>query len=168
MKKLGLTLTAILFGCASYGPMNASGGFSHQMISESVYEVQFTGSAFNDLDEISDLAKLRAAEIGRDLGFEYVYFGSIENQSFQNKSTTYTPQTQTVATGRVGNDKFVVNETYMMPNTIAVNIPKIVVRANYFDERPEQRLLSSDLHRVESLIQALATKHNVKSLLISD
>ena len=89
MKKLGLTLTAILFGCASYGPMNASGGFSHQMISESVYEVQFTGSAFNDLDEISDLAKLRAAEIGRDLGFEYVYFGSTENQSFQNKSTTY-------------------------------------------------------------------------------
>ena len=53
----------------------------------------------------------------------------------------------------------------MRANQMVVNFPKAVITANFFQQKPTQRLLSSDLYLVDDLIQTLATKHDVEYLI---
>jgi len=72
-------LTACSTGYQSDNFWSLKGGYSETQLAEDTYAINFKGNGYTGLEKASDLAMMRAAEIGLQSGF--TYFTVIENNA---------------------------------------------------------------------------------------
>lgn len=97
MKAVILFAVLVLTGCATqYKPDGFSGGFSETWYEENLVQVTFRGNGSTSSQRASDFALLRAAELGKQKGFQYLVIGGAD---YSEKHTSYTtPGTATTNT----------------------------------------------------------------------
>ena len=72
------------------------GGFSERRLASNVFQVSFEGNAYTKTDRAIDFTLMRSAELAIQRGFEY--FVIVDENSYIEKSTTYTPGTTRTST----------------------------------------------------------------------
>lgn len=132
MRKI-LCLLVIIGGCATpYRPISTGGGSYYQKIQENVYRVGFRGNVAISFNQAYEYSLLRAAEIGRQLGYSHFVVESQEDKSKR---------------------EYIDYET-------SVRKPRIEIVAHYYEGIPTGRHL--EIHEAEKVIQELSSKYNLK------
>ncbi len=84
---LALSLIILLAGCAvTYGPINATGGYSENQLNENTFEVTFEGNQHNTLDEVRTYLTYRCAELTLEQGLSH--FLIVEDASYEDIADT--------------------------------------------------------------------------------
>lgn len=159
MKNLAIICMFSLFlsACATpYQPADRQGGYSHYQVNESGYIVTFVGNGLTDKERANDFARLRAAQIGKQLGYKYVAIvGEIDQSSSQivslgsHSTTTVT----SYGSGATAN-------TTSVPLIAAAYRPATSIGALYFMEVPDKRYL--ELYDIDLLIPGLKEKYGIE------
>jgi hypothetical protein len=138
-------LSAILFavvlsqGCSTsrYRPGADTGvGYYERRISENHYEVFYTGDKHTGRTDAYDFTILRALEIGRGLGYEYMLLNS-EKDSTESKWRTYLGESYT--------------RDYHGYN----------IKVRYYEEAPKGRYLPEKLFPIRSSYVTLRHKYKL-------
>lgn len=162
MKLLPLLLLGILLtSCAtSYQSSGSTGGFYHNKVAENAYIIGFNGNGFTKSSRATDFALLRAAEIGKKLGYtHFVVEGSIDTSSreiINNGSTTTT-------SGNVygyGNSASYSGTSTTTQNTVPVYKPGVEIGVLYSEGIPEGRHL--EILVIDQIIQELTEKYDIQ------
>jgi hypothetical protein len=85
-----LVACAALAGCATpYQKMGEQGGFQSRRLSQDSFSVMFLANGFTSPKQADAFALLRAAEITREIGYEYfIVFGDMNQSSLSNAQFT--------------------------------------------------------------------------------
>ena len=72
-KMVSFLIPFLLMGCATpYQKLGDEGGYLQQKVGEEIYKVTFRGNGWTEYKRAQDFALLRAAEIGRELGYSHL------------------------------------------------------------------------------------------------
>ena len=135
--------TLLLTGCASslygYGPLAGSDvGYWERRVKKNYYEVGFQGDENTSFETAYDFAFLRALEVGKTLGYEYMLLTSAKDKT-KSRSSSY-------QTGGV-----------CFPNVSGKNVCQI--RVQYFERPPESRFLPENFSLIRSSRIAMLHKY---------
>lgn len=152
-----LLLLAVLAttACAtSYQPMGDTGGYEQTQLDSNTFAIRFHGNGFTSLEAVDKYAKLRASEIGRQLGFEYVVFLGQEDRSVRNTISTPTTTTTTGTINSYNGSGAYYGTSTTSGGTHSINNPRVQLLARYFDSRPEGRFL--EIYKIDDLYTQLS------------
>jgi hypothetical protein len=156
---LATGLATALFGCATpYQESGYSGGFEQQRIAEDAYLIRFSGNGFTSPKRAKDFAMLRAAEIGKKLG--YTHFAVVGKQDLSGVDTVTTGSTSST-TGTVSPYGTYSSTTTTTPTQFSVYKPGIELGIKYFEGPPSGRYL--EVLEVTRVFESLASAYGVKS-----
>jgi len=126
---VSLSMIILLLGCAvSYGPMNASGGYSENQINENTFEVTFEGNQYNSLDEVRTYLTYRCAELTLEQGLSH--FLIVQDASYEEIPASefsdgdLTIETHTSMSGGVNNS---VRSTFGAEAVTANPVGKFII-----------------------------------------
>lgn len=100
VRSLLLVIASLLMGgCATgYQPTSLSGGYSETQLSETAFQVSFSGNAYTPSERASDFALLRCADIALERGFPlFVLVDSSGSTSYSSYTTPATTTTNLTA-----------------------------------------------------------------------
>ena len=147
-----LIFIVLLTGCASsspYGPIGGSEvGYAERRIKENVYEVTFQGHKRMSFESTYDFAVLRALEIGKTLGYEYMLLTSNKDKT-KTKYLTLGGGCTTTAISK--------ETTCSKPTTYRRTLPAYTVKVQYFEKKPKGRFLPENLFLIRA--SYLAMRH---------
>jgi hypothetical protein len=148
-------LLAALAGCATpYQPTGTAGGYYHKALSEDIYLVGFSGNGFTDRSTARDFALLRAAEIGKQLGYDHMVVRGADDQS-RTENVEFGAPTATTY-GTVTGNRYSSTTTYNS-NEVPVFKPKIEISVLFSEGYPRGRHL--EVLRISDVIYDLKVKH---------
>ena len=152
---LSIVFCALLQGCASsyYKPGSGGGfGYYERMIHEDYYEVSYLGDKNVSHEMAYDYAVLRALEIGKNLGFEYMLVDSAQDSTKSRSSRSCVSHKGSILDGTLECAEYM---------TFRATLPgyKIIVR--YSDEPPMGRYLPEKLFLIRSSYIALQHKYGI-------
>jgi hypothetical protein len=145
-----ILLSPLLAGCATdhgYQPLDGRRyvGHTESRLAEDMYQVTYHGWHGMSYGYARSLAVLRAAEIGRRLGYSHLTVEGEQNITQPRESLESMPI--------IGSD-----ERYYFSET--VRRTTVVVRVRYHDEVPKGRHLEA--YAVEPLIADITSVHNIE------
>jgi hypothetical protein len=142
-KRLAVLVAMCAYGgCATpYQETGATGGFEQRMIAEDVYVISFKGNGFTSAQRVKDFSMLRAAEIGRKLGFTHFVILGSEDQSRTEIISTGTTSNTTGSAYGTGNYATYSGTTTTHTNTMPVFKPGVEIGVKYFEGPPSGRFL---------------------------
>jgi hypothetical protein len=157
---LAIIIAAIVSGCATaYQPIGYAGGFYHQKVSENAYIIGFSGNGFTSNERANDFAKLRAAEIGKKLGFShFVIDGTLDKSGIDTINTGSTTTTSGNLYG-YGNSASFYGTSYTTNNTTRVYKPGVEIGILYSEGIPQGRHL--EVFVVQDVLNELKAKYNI-------
>ena len=145
----------MLTACATaYQPMGSTGGYEQTQLDESTFAIRFYGNGFTNRNTVTQYARLRAAEIGKQLGYQYVVFLGEEDRSVRQTYTTPTTTTTTGTLNTYGNTGTFSGTSTTSGGTQSVTKPRVEIIARYFEQLPEGRFL--ELYKIDDLYDQLA------------
>jgi hypothetical protein len=75
-------LVAVVAGCATpYRPLQAGTGFTDSQVSADQFRVSFKGNGYTTWEQANDFARLRAAQVALDHGFNFFAITDVTNTS---------------------------------------------------------------------------------------
>lgn len=162
MYKIAFLLTLVfLIGCATpYQKLGDTGGYQHLKLGEDVYRVTFRGNGFTKYKRAYDFALLRAAEIGKKLGYSHF---TVEGEEDSSKTTIVDMGSTSHTSGSVygyGNSASYYGTTTTQSNKMPVKKPSVVLFVQYYEREPEGRHL--EIHIVENVINSMEAKYGFK------
>lgn len=116
------SLVLFLTSCAtSYQPSSFSGGYDEHHVKENIYKISFSGNSFVGQSDVRTYFLRRSAELGIELGYEYLAILDSDNyttyltttNNTYNANTTYNQFTNSYNTTVQGPSTM----TYSKPNT---------------------------------------------------
>jgi hypothetical protein len=143
MKRLAVVLIALaLTGCATaYQRRGFSGGYSETQLGENIFKVSFYGNGFTSMEQASDFALLRAAELTLERGFRYFVVVRLENDTKTDTFTTPTTSYTTDSAYGYGNYDYVTNTTTYVGRTFLITRPRSTFTILCFKEKPDNNLV---------------------------
>ena len=161
MKKLTfLPILLLLLGCATpYQKLGDTGGYLQQKLAEDVYRITFRGNGFTDYKRANDFALLRAAEIGKKLGYSYL---SVEGEEDYYRTTIVDTGSTSYSSGSAygyGNSASYYGTTTTYNNQMPIIKPGVILVAKYFQGTPEGKHL--EVHNIEEIICSMTTKYKL-------
>jgi hypothetical protein len=136
-----LGAVAAATGCAApYAPMGPAGGYEHQQLDERVFRVRFRGSGAR---RAHDLALLRAAEIGVQLGYTHLV---VRGSEYEDGTRAVTGATTVLS----GHGPYA--HAYTTP-TYTTSRPGQAIVVEFFDGPPPDRVL--EVHACRDLVEEL-------------
>lgn len=153
-------LGLVILGCATgYHESQNDGGYSEMRISEDHYIILYSANGFSKYNVIRDYAFLRAAEVGKKLGFDY--FATIRvtdktvTKTFQNhtpvSSSGYVDNYGAVHITTTGGDSYDYDVRY----------PNVEMELKYFTQYPTEKYLN--VYKISDVITEIRAKHNIKA-----
>jgi hypothetical protein len=156
-----ILILLILMGCATpYQKLSGFGGYLQQKLGEDIYKVTFKGNGYTDYTRAHDLALLRVAEIGRELGYPYL---TIEGEEECSRKEVVDMGSTSYTTGSVygyGNSATYGGTTTTYNNQVKWVKPCVTVIARYYEGEPKGRHL--EIHRVDAIINTMESKYGLK------
>lgn len=155
-KVLLISTISFLTACAGtvYQPLGTdmTGGYYHQKYETNYYNVGFVGNGFSDANQVYDYTMLRAAELGRELGFKYfiVEGMSDETTDIEIDGPTTVTATPTYNGGFTGT---------AYTNTTTVSKPGYSLDIRYYDAKPSPR--DGQSYSVQGVSSDLKTKYGI-------
>ena len=150
-------LFAVLAGCATpYQPTGTAGGYYHKVLAENTYIVGFSGNGFTDRSTARDFALLRAAEIGKQLGYDHMVVLGADDQSRTEDIKFGAPTANTY--GTINGNSYSGTTTYNS-NEVPVYKPKIEISVLFSEGHPRGRHL--EVLRISDVIQTLKNRHGL-------
>lgn len=152
-------------GCSTrYQPMGDTGGYYNEKVDDKTYIVGVHGNGFTSRQTVKEMARLRAAEIGMQLKYEYL---SIDGESHDSKisamnlgSTSNTYGTYDSSTGGF------YGTTYTNNNTMYVSKPRIQLKVVYYHEMPTEPML--EIHKLHDLFNEYATRYGITRITTAE
>jgi len=146
--------TLLLTGCASslygYEPLAGSDvGYYERRMNENYYEVGYQGDKNTSFETAYDFAILRALEIGKTLGYEYMLVTSAKDKT-KSRSRT----------GGGGCSPNVYGQNVCQPvTTYRRTLPGHVITVEYFESQPKGRFLPENFFLIRSSYIAMLHKY---------
>jgi len=145
----------VLSACATkYQPMGSTGGYEQTQLDENAFAIRFYGNSFTKRSTVTHYARLRAAEIGKQLGYQYVALLGEEDRTVSGTYTTPTTTTTAGSLNTSGNTGTFYSTSTTSGGAQSTTKPRVEIIARYFEELPDGRFL--ELHRVDELYNQLA------------
>lgn len=126
---LVLSCILLLLGCAAtYGPMNAHGGYTQKQINENTFEVSFEGNQYNTLEQVRTYLLYRCAELTLEQGLTYflivqdLSYSDLPDKEFVDTGLSF--ETTTSMSGGVNNQ---VKSTYNLEAMNSSPVGKYVI-----------------------------------------
>lgn len=153
-----LGMSELFIGCATpYQESGYAGGFEQTRIAEDAYVIRFSGNGFTSGKRAKDFAMLRAAEIGKKLGYSHFVVVGTEDLSGIDTVSTGTTSTTAGTVSPYGNYSSTTTTT---PGEMSVYKPGIELGVKYFEGPPSGRYL--EVFEVASVYSALAATYKIK------
>jgi hypothetical protein len=133
------------------------GGYLERRLGEDEYEVSFSANVWTDGAAIYDFALLRAAEIGRGLGFTHFVVLAAEDAT---TITVVGVDTTSTTMGEVREDGKVVTTTETESSPATITRPRLVLHVKYFDGPPAGRYV--EVYEVGRTVAELAQRHELE------
>ena len=157
---VALMALASLGGCATpYQPTAYAGGFDQTRVAEDAYVVTFRANGYTSPTRARDFATLRAAEIGRKLGF--THFVIVGTQDLSQLSTVNTGSVATTngTVTATGNVATVSGTTTTLPTAVTFYKPVVELGVKYFEGPPTGRYL--EVFEVQRVYSELAQRYSI-------
>lgn len=162
MYKIAFLMTLVfLFGCATpYQKIGDTGGYQHLKLAEDVYRVTFLGNGFTEYNRAYDFALLRAAEIGKELGYSHF---TVEGQEDCSGTTVVDMGSTSHTSGSVyayGGSASYYGTTTTQSSKMPVKKPGVVLFVKYYEGEPKGRHL--EIHIAQNVINSMEEKYGFK------
>jgi hypothetical protein len=129
------------------------------MIREDVYVVSFLGNGFTSPKRVKDFSMLRAAEIGKKLGYTHFALLGSEDQSTREIVATGSTSHTTGSVYGNGNSATYSGTTTTHPNTMPVFKPGVEIGVQYFEGPPQGRFL--EVFEIEEVLARIREKYGL-------
>ena len=147
-------LISLLAGCASsqYQPGAGSDvGYYERRLKENQYEVSFKGDKNTTYEKAYDFSVLRALEIGRSLGYEYMLLTSTKDAT----------KTRTSVSGGCNTNIMTKETTCSEQKTNRRMLPGYSIKVQYFERQPEGRFLPENLFLIRAAYTAMRHEYGM-------
>jgi hypothetical protein len=152
-----VALLAMIAGCVTpYQPTGTAGGYYHRVLAENNYIVGFSGNGFTDRSTARDFALLRAAEIGKQLGYDHMVVLGTDDRS-RTEDVKFGAPTATTH-GTINGNSYSGTTTYNS-NEVPVFKPKYEISVLFSEGYPSGRHL--EVFRISDVIQTLKNRHGL-------
>ncbi|MFB3890537.1 MAG: hypothetical protein ACE15C_00795 [Phycisphaerae bacterium] len=161
MNKMLFGLVPVLlisYGCATpYQELGEAGGYLQKKLTEDTYQVTFHGNGYTNRPRVRDFALLRAAEIGRQLGYAYL---TVEGEEDCSRTSIANMGSTSHTTGTVYPSGFYTGTTTSYEPDVPVVKPGVILQVRYYEGEPAGRHLES--YRVDDAINTIRAKYKLR------